>query len=99
MWAVNYADDPGFFYPVRDDSCCIFDGLCGLQVQLHGGVLQQQITAGTTHVMLLDPNMDAQSIKPDELLATASDKLGGAIAMQHLKTGLANGQIKLVSQR
>ena len=99
MWAVDCADYPGFLYPGRDDKGCNVNGLFGSQVQLHGGVLQQQITADTTHVMLLNPGLDAQSIKPDELLAAASDILGGVIAMQHLKTGLANGQIKLVAQR
>ena len=70
-----------------------------LQVELRGGRAQQQLTAATTHIMLLEPGFRPPHPDPRDLLAAVSEQLGGVTALRHLKKGLSSGRVKLVQQR
>lgn len=70
-----------------------------MQIELHGGRVQRQLTTASTHILLLGTGSGTHAAAPRDLLFAASDNLGGINALRHLKKGLANGHIKLVPQR
>ena len=70
-----------------------------MQIELHGGRVQQQLTIETTHILLLESGTGTHAAALTDFLAATSDKLGGMVAPRQLKKGLASGHIKLVQQR
>ena len=69
------------------------------QIQIHGGIVTEGITADTTHLVVDEPDVNGEDLKPLAVMQAVSSKLGGLPSLRLFKQSMLSGKLKLVSSR
>ena len=69
------------------------------QIQIHGGMVTETITADTTHLVVDGRDVDDEDLKPLAVMQAVSSKLGGLPSLRLFKQSMLSGKLKLVSSR